>query len=62
MDACLLQVAVALITIDVHNRDIVEVLAEQQCCSLSDFAWQMQLRYYWDAELDSIAIHQVNAR
>jgi hypothetical protein len=55
-------VAVALITIDVHNRDIVETLAQQQCSSLSDFAWQMQLRYYWDAEQDSIAIHQVNAR
>ncbi len=36
----------ALITIEVHNRDIVADLNKQQCESLGDFLWQQQLRYY----------------
>jgi dynein heavy chain len=39
-------VIVALITIEVHNRDIVDTLNKQQCESLNDFLWQQQLRYY----------------
>jgi dynein heavy chain len=38
------RVAVALITIDVHNRDVVSTLSHAGCCSPSDFTWQMQLR------------------
>lgn len=33
---------VALITIDVHNRDIVDELARDRVANLNDFAWQMQ--------------------
>ncbi|CAM6005249.1 unnamed protein product [Sphagnum balticum] len=40
------QVIVALITIEVHNRDIVDSLNKAQCESLNDFLWQQQLRYY----------------
>ena len=35
---------VALITIDVHARDIVEKLNKDRVISESDFGWQMQLR------------------
>lgn len=34
----------ALITIGVHNRDVVSRLIAGQCESPTDFAWQMQLR------------------
>uniref|UniRef100_A0A803SX01 Dynein axonemal heavy chain 6 n=1 Tax=Anolis carolinensis TaxID=28377 RepID=A0A803SX01_ANOCA len=39
----------ALITIDVHARDIVTELVD----SADNFDWQRQLRYYWDLELDN---------
>ncbi len=53
---------VALITIDVHNRDIVEQLDQQGVCSASEFGWQMQLRYGYDADADQVAVRQVNAQ
>ncbi|KAG7222944.1 hypothetical protein INR49_015971 [Caranx melampygus] len=42
----------ALITIDVHARDIVTDLVRQKVDTRSDFEWQRQLRYYWDLDLD----------
>jgi dynein heavy chain len=39
---------VHLITIDVHNRDIVQQLVDEKTDSVDAFAWQSQLRYYWD--------------
>ncbi len=50
----------ALITIDVHARDIVEQLAASGVTSSSDFGWQMQLRYYWEDE--DLAVRQVGGR
>ncbi|XP_055022499.1 LOW QUALITY PROTEIN: dynein axonemal heavy chain 6-like [Boleophthalmus pectinirostris] len=43
----------ALITIDVHARDIVTDLVRQKVDSRSNFEWQRQLRYYWDMDLDN---------
>jgi len=40
------KVAVALITADVHNRDIVMNLVNSDVESIHDFAWQQQLKYY----------------
>lgn len=57
-----LQILVALITIDVHNRDIVESLLLKRCTSKSDFTWQMQLRYEYDQEAESVVVRQVQAR
>ena len=42
---------VALITIDVHNRDIIEYLIKDGTDSKKDFNWQMRIRYYWDDAL-----------
>ena len=52
---------VALITQDVHNRDIVERLRDEEVSSSHDFRWQQQLRYLWNSELDEVYIQQVNA-
>ena len=38
----------ALVTIDVHNKDVVQSLVDQDCQSVQDFSWIAQLRYYWD--------------
>ncbi|XP_040003149.1 dynein heavy chain 6, axonemal [Xiphias gladius] len=43
----------ALITIDVHARDIVTDLVRQKVDTRSNFEWQRQLRYYWDLDLDN---------
>ncbi|KAJ8402442.1 hypothetical protein AAFF_G00369310 [Aldrovandia affinis] len=43
----------ALITVDVHARDIVTGLVGQKVDSSSNFEWQRQLRYYWDLDLDN---------
>ena len=59
---CWLQVLTTLITVDVHNRDIVESLVLTKVSSATDFAWQMQLRYDYEAELEQVRIQQVNAR
>eukprot|EP00960_Hanusia_phi_P070417 767305-Hanusia_phi.AAC.13 len=55
---------VALITIDVHNRDIIEYLIRDQTTSKHDFNWQMRIRYYWDDSIGPIGdcrIQQVTA-
>jgi dynein heavy chain len=49
----------ALITIDVHARDIVGQLSNKGAKSTADFEWQMQLRYYW--ENDDLVVRQVSS-
>ncbi|XP_053335345.1 dynein axonemal heavy chain 6-like [Clarias gariepinus] len=43
----------ALITVDVHARDIVTDLVKEKVDTSSNFEWQRQLRYYWDTDLDN---------
>lgn len=40
----------ALVTIDVHGKDVVQSLLDQNCSHIQDFSWIAQLRYYWDNE------------
>ena len=56
------KVLVTLITLDVHNRDIVTNMIEEKIYKASDFGWQMQLRFYWAEDTDEIIVRQVNAR
>eukprot|EP00434_Breviolum_minutum_P018350 symbB.v1.2.016191.t1/scaffold1223.1/size130870/4 len=56
---------VALVTQDVHNRDIIQDLFDNKITSMQNFKWQQQLRYYWDPKLDGdhgdCCIRQVDA-
>jgi dynein heavy chain len=55
-------VIVALVTTDVHARDIIEELQERQVANTFDFLWQQQLRYYWDIEIDDCVISHSDAQ
>ncbi|CAB4027440.1 dynein heavy chain 6, axonemal-like isoform X1, partial [Paramuricea clavata] len=52
----------ALITIDVHARDIVTGLVEAQIDSVESFEWVKQLRYYWDQDLDNCVVQMSNSQ
>ncbi|EQC26205.1 hypothetical protein SDRG_15942 [Saprolegnia diclina VS20] len=50
------KVIVALVTTDVHARDIVECLMLEGVVDVGNFIWQQQLRYYWDPDADDVLI------
>ncbi|KAL6257142.1 hypothetical protein P5V15_012074 [Pogonomyrmex californicus] len=37
----------ALVTLDVHSRDVLVQLCEQNVNQITDFKWLCQMRYYW---------------
>ena len=41
---------ITVITIDVHERDIVERFVNMKIQEASNFQWQSQLKFYWKAE------------
>eukprot|EP00466_Bigelowiella_natans_P016290 jgi/Bigna1/92928/estExt_fgenesh1_pm.C_1000004 len=41
---------ITLITIDVHSRDVVQMLIDRKVQDNEAFDWQCQMRYYWDKE------------
>lgn len=41
---------IALITIEVHSRDVIDKMVKVHCESVTAFEWLSQLRYYWDRE------------
>jgi dynein heavy chain, axonemal len=52
----------ALLTIDVHARDVTRQLLAKNTKSLTDFDWTKQLRYYWDVPLDDVVAKQTNSQ
>ena len=54
-------IIVALVTTDVHARDIIEELVERNVSNTYDFLWQQQLRYYWSADVDDCLIKHSDA-
>ena len=50
----------ALVVIDVHARDVVQELIDQDIKSIFDFDWTAQLRYYWE-EQDILRVKMVTA-
>ncbi|BFZ25685.1 hypothetical protein BsWGS_28724 [Bradybaena similaris] len=51
----------ALITIDVHARDMITDMVKKEVDLVTSFEWQKQLRYYWDPELDNCVIRMSNS-
>lgn len=48
----------ALITVDVHARDVVQGLVDASIQTVTDFEWVSQLRYYWR---DDVVVEMVQA-
>ncbi|XP_025934664.1 dynein heavy chain 12, axonemal [Apteryx rowi] len=52
----------ALVTIDVHARDVVMEMIESGVQSETDFQWLAQLRYYWEFENIRVRIINCNVK
>ncbi|XP_070711337.1 dynein axonemal heavy chain 2 [Pempheris klunzingeri] len=53
---------VALVTVEVHARDVVDKLAKTGCNDINAFEWLCQLRLYWEKDVDDCIIRQTNTR
>ena len=53
------KIVVALLTTEVHSRDILENLFQEEIQNINEFVWQKQLRYYWDEDNEACYIKQV---
>ncbi|VDM31966.1 unnamed protein product [Hydatigera taeniaeformis] len=51
----------ALIVIEVHARDVVDNMIQQDVSSVNAFEWISQLRYYWINTSEELEIRVVNA-
>ncbi|XP_046331899.2 dynein axonemal heavy chain 6-like [Haliotis rufescens] len=51
----------ALITIDVHARDMITEIVQMEVDSINSFQWQKQLRYYWDLDMDNCVVRMSNS-
>lgn len=51
----------ALITIDVHGRDMITGMVASKVDTVTNFEWQKQLRYYWDLEMDNCVVRMSNS-
>jgi dynein heavy chain len=47
-----------LIIIDVHGKDIVDRFVRDSILDEREFAWESQLRFYWDRVKDDVVIRQ----
>nr|XP_008166211.1 dynein axonemal heavy chain 12 isoform X1 [Chrysemys picta bellii] len=52
----------ALVTIDVHARDVVMEMIESGVKNETDFQWLAQLRYYWEYENARVRIINCNVK
>ncbi|CAG9772859.1 unnamed protein product [Ceutorhynchus assimilis] len=50
----------ALITIEIHSRDVIDRLYKANCRDTNAFEWFSQLRFYWDRESDDCIVKQTN--
>jgi len=50
------------IIVDVHARDVVDKFIRDSIMDIREFAWESQLRYYWDKTIDDCVIRQCTGK
>jgi len=53
---------ITIITIDVHSRDVVEKFVNLKLSDKEAFAWQSQLKFYWEKTRDNEMANRQNLR
>ncbi|XP_069857585.1 dynein axonemal heavy chain 2 isoform X2 [Dipodomys merriami] len=53
---------VALVTIEIHARDVLERLYKSGLMDVNSFDWLCQLRFYWEKDFDDCIIRQTNTQ
>jgi dynein heavy chain len=53
---------ITIITVDVHNRDVVQSLIDTKTMEKTAFAWQRQLRYAWNPLIKECTILVADAK
>eukprot|EP00961_Rhodomonas_salina_P008458 115217-Rhodomonas_salina.1 len=53
---------VAIITIEVHARDVIDRMIKAGTSALTDFEWGSQLRFYWEKDIDDCMIRQTQSK
>jgi dynein heavy chain len=53
---------ITLITVDVHNRDVVQSLIDKRIANSEAFAWQSQMRYAWTQETKDCTVSVADAK
>lgn len=52
----------ALVTLDVHARDVLVELVEESVSNSTDFKWICQLRYYWIVGITDNNLHNTDSQ
>ena len=47
-----------LLIVDVHARDIIDAFVRDSVSDAREFAWESQMRVYWDKEKDDLVMKQ----
>lgn len=50
----------AMVTVEIHARDVSEKMYKIDCRDMNAFEWLQQLRFYWDKEVNDCIIRQTN--
>jgi dynein heavy chain len=50
------------IIVDVHARDVVDRFIRDSIMDIREFAWESQLRFYWDKTIDDCVVRQCTGR
>jgi len=53
---------VAVVTIEVHARDVIDALMKRGTANKYEFDWISQLRLAWDKEVDKCMVYQISAK
>ena len=48
----------SLLIVEVHARDIVDKFVRDSILDAREFAWESQLRFYWDRSIDDVVVIQ----